>query len=131
MGYPSDFFSDDEVWKVLEEAQLKEFVEQMDGGLDHRLIENGRGMSGGQKQRIGIARSLISRPKLLLMDEPTSALDSETESGFLEIIERLKSSTTLVIATHRLQVLELADYTFYFDSGKEISELDETIILEN
>lgn len=130
VGYPSDFFSDNAVWKALEEAQLKEFVEQMADGLDHRLVENGRGMSGGQKQRIGIARSLITRPKLLLMDEPTSALDSETESGFLEIIERLKSSTTLVIATHRLQILELADYTFFFDPGKEVSELDETLILE-
>jgi ATP-binding cassette subfamily C protein LapB len=102
----------------------------MEGGLDHRLVENGRGMSGGQKQRIGIARSLITRPKLLLMDEPTSALDSETESGFLDIIKRLKSSTTLVIATHRLQILELADYTFFFEANGEVSELHESAILE-
>jgi ABC-type multidrug transport system fused ATPase/permease subunit len=130
VGYKSDFFSDDDVWKALEESQLKEFVKQMEGGLDHRLVENGRGMSGGQKQRIGIARSLITRPKLLLMDEPTSALDSETESGFLDIIKRLKSSTTLVIATHRLQILELADYTFFFEANGEVSELHESAILE-
>ena len=130
VGYSSDSFSDTEIWRAIEEAQLKEFVEQLNGGLDHLLIENGRGMSGGQKQRIGIARSLISRPKLLLMDEPTSALDSETESGFLEIIEKLKSTTTLVIATHRLQILELADYTFFFEANGEVSELDESTILE-
>lgn len=123
VGYPPDYFSKQEIWKAIEDAQLTSFVESQTEGLSFKLVEGGRGMSGGQKQRIGIARSLLSKPRVLILDEPTSALDSQTEADFIGIITEIRKSTTLVMSTHRLEILKLADQICYFDEEGNVTNV--------
>lgn len=98
--------------EVLEEAQLKEFVNSLENGLDTVIGENGIRLSGGQRQRIGIARALYSNPEVLVLDEATSALDNETEEAVMEAINRLAGSKTLIIIAHRLSTTEKCDVIY-------------------
>lgn len=109
---------DEKIWKALEEAQLKEFVESLEDGLDTVIGELGARISGGQKQRIGIARALYHNPEILVLDEATSALDSETESAVMEAIHALNGRKTLIIIAHRLSTIESCDYVYRVENGK-------------
>jgi len=109
---------DARVWKALEEAQLKEYVESLPDGLDSMIGENGVRISGGQRQRIGIARALYRNPEILILDEATSALDNETEKAVMESIDYLKGKKTLVIIAHRLSTLQNCDEVYEVKEGK-------------
>ena len=74
----------------MEKAQLKEFVQGLEKGLDTYVGDRGVRLSGGQRQRIGIARALYHDPEILVLDEATSALDSSTEQAVMESIESLQ-----------------------------------------
>jgi ABC-type multidrug transport system fused ATPase/permease subunit len=78
-------------------------------------------LSGGQKQRLGIARALMTRPKLLVLDEATSSLDAETEYLMSKAIENLKGSTTIIIVAHRLSTVKDADKLIYLENGSLVS----------
>lgn len=110
------------IWKALEEAQLKEFIESLPEGLDARIGENGVRISGGQRQRIGIARALYNDPEILILDEATSALDGETEKAVMEAIDYLKGKKTLIIIAHRLSTIENCDVTYEIRGGKVLKE---------
>lgn len=111
-GIPAKDASDEKVWKALEEAQLKAFVQSLPDGLDTTIGERGVRLSGGQRQRIGIARALYTDPELLIFDEATSALDNETESAIMESINALHGKKTLVIIAHRLTTIEECDMVY-------------------
>ena len=111
---------DDKVWKALENAQLADFVKNLDEGLDTVVGERGVRLSGGQRQRIGIARALYSNPKVLILDEATSALDNETEVAVMGAIERLKGSHTMIIIAHRLTTIRNCDEIYEIVDGKAI-----------
>ena len=115
---PEDI-DDDQVWKALEEAQLKDFVESLPEKLDTSIGERGVRLSGGQRQRIGIARALYSDPQLLIFDEATSALDNETEAAIMESINALHGKKTMVIIAHRLTTIEECDVVYRVE-GKQI-----------
>lgn len=115
---PEDI-DDDQVWKALEEAQLKDFVESLPEKLDTSIGERGVRLSGGQRQRIGIARALYSDPQLLIFDEATSALDNETEAAIMESINALHGKKTMVIIAHRLTTIEGCDVVYRVE-GKQI-----------
>lgn len=106
------------VWEVLEEAQMKQFVEELPNGLDTTIGEQGVRISGGQKQRLGIARALYYNPEILIFDEATSALDNETEAAIMEAIERFKGKKTLIIIAHRLKTIEECDLVYEVRDGK-------------
>lgn len=109
---------DAQVWKALEEAQLKEFVQSLPDGLDTTIGERGVRLSGGQRQRIGIARALYMDPDLLIFDEATSALDNETEAAIMDSINALHGRKTLVIIAHRLTTIEECDIVYRVEHGK-------------
>ena len=78
-------------------------------------------MSGGQRQRLGIARALLSNPKLLVLDEATSALDGQSELDVSDAIHSLKGTMTVVLIAHRLSTVRSADLVAYLDSGNLIA----------
>lgn len=121
---------DDKIWKALENAQLADFVKNLDEGLDTVVGERGIRLSGGQRQRIGIARALYSNPKILILDEATSALDNETEAAVMGAIERLKGSHTMVIIAHRLTTIRNCDEIYEIVDGKAIYR-DKSEVLSN
>lgn len=121
-GITTEEIDDKQVWKALEEAQLKEFVQSLPEGLDTSIGERGVRLSGGQRQRIGIARALYSDPQLLIFDEATSALDNETESAIMESINALHGKKTLIIIAHRLTTIQECDVIYRVENGKIVME---------
>ena len=93
-------------------ANLDEFVKSLDNGLNTNIGEFGDKISGGQKQRIGIARSILNKPKVLILDEFTSSLDNSTEEKILNEISLLKKDKIIIIISHKLSTLSLCDKIF-------------------
>ena len=116
-GIAQEDVDEGEIWRALEKAQLKEFVEQMEFGLETVIGESGVKLSGGQRQRIGIARALYNDPQILVLDEATSALDTETETAVMEAIESLAGSKTLIIIAHRLSTIRNCDVVYEVKGG--------------
>lgn len=111
-GYEGNDICDDMIWKCLEDAQIKDFVQSLPDGLDTVTGENGIRLSGGQRQRIGIARALYHDPPVLVMDEATSALDNETEAAIIESVNSFAGRKTLIIIAHRLSTIEACDFVY-------------------
>jgi ABC-type multidrug transport system fused ATPase/permease subunit len=111
-GITSEDIDEEQVWRALEEAQLKEFVSSLPNKLDTKIGERGVRLSGGQRQRLGIARALYTNPELLIFDEATSALDNETEAAIMESINALHGKKTLIIIAHRLTTINECDIVY-------------------
>lgn len=120
-GIGKESIDDVEVWRALEQAQLKEFVESLPDQLDTFVGERGVRLSGGQRQRVGIARALYHDPEILFMDEATSALDNETEKEIMKAIDGLKGEKTLIIIAHRLSTIENCDIVYKMNKGRLVS----------
>ena len=117
-GIPDSRIEEEQVWKALREAQLSEYVQGLEQGLDTVIGESGVRLSGGQRQRIGIARALYQEPEILVLDEATSALDSETEHAVMEAVENLRGSCTLLMIAHRTSTLHACDRIYRVEDGK-------------
>ena len=124
-------FSDTQLWRALEVAQLCEVVESMPDKLDTMVGTQGIRLSGGQRQRLAIARMVLSDPKVVILDEATSALDAEVEAKLHEALRTfLEKRTTLIIA-HRLSAVKQADRVYVFDDGRIIEEGQHEELLQN
>lgn len=121
-GMAESEIDDSKVWKALEDASLKKFVEELPEKLDTYVGERGVKISGGQKQRIGIARAIYRDPEILLFDEATSALDNETEKEVMHAIESLQGSKTMIIIAHRLSTIQNCDMVYKVENGKIVME---------
>lgn len=121
---------DDKVWKALEQAQLKEFVEQLSDGLDTFVGDRGIRFSGGQRQRIAIARALYENPDIIIFDEATAALDNETELAVMESIRSLQGYKTLIIIAHRLTTIKDCDVIYEIKDGKAFVRTYDELIKE-
>ena len=108
---------DNRIWEALKQAQLDEFVKEMEDGLDTVIGEAGVRISGGQRQRIGIARALYRRPEILVLDEATSALDNDTEAAVMEAIDSLQGKMTMLIIAHRLSTIRNCDIVYKVENG--------------
>lgn len=117
-GIDADQIDDNRIWEVLEEAQLKEFVEELPEGLDTTIGDRGVRISGGQRQRLGIARALYHNPEILVFDEATSALDMETEKAVMDAINSFHGRKTMVIIAHRLNTIAKCDVIYKVEDEK-------------
>lgn len=111
---------DADIWKALEQAQLKAFVETLPAGLDTIVGDRGIKFSGGQRQRVAIARALFNKPEILILDEATAALDNETEKAVMESIDALQGQITMVIVAHRLTTIRNCDSIYEIKDGKAV-----------
>ena len=117
-GIDADKIDEKRIWEVLEEAQLKEFVEELPEGLDTTIGGRGVRLSGGQRQRIGIARALYNDPEILVFDEATSALDNDTEAAVMEAVNSFHGRKTMIIIAHRLNTIEKCDMIYKVENMK-------------
>jgi ABC-type multidrug transport system fused ATPase/permease subunit len=122
LGFPTENIPDGLVRDALKDAQLLEFVASLTNGMESRVGERGSQISGGQRQRLGIARALLTKPKLLILDEATSALDAETESNISEVLAKLQNKVTVVMIAHRLTTVRKSNRVIYMEDGKIIAE---------
>ena len=117
-GIDADRIDDKRIWEVLEEAQLKEFVEELPEGLETTIGDRGVRISGGQRQRLGIARALYHNPEILVFDEATSALDTDTEKAVMDAINSFHGRKTMVIIAHRLNTIAKCDVIYKVEDEK-------------
>lgn len=111
--------TDEEIWKALETAQAKEFVEKMPDGLDTHIVQGGKNLSGGQKQRLTIARALVSQPDILILDDSASALDFATDAALRQAIAQNTTGMTTFIISQRANSIMQADKIIVLDDGRQ------------
>ncbi len=92
-------------------------MERLPEGLDTRAGPGGRWLSGGERQRIGIARALLRKPGFLVLDEPTAALDIDTQAKLMNALGNLEHTMSVVLITHRLELIKLADRVVEITDG--------------
>ena len=97
---------------------VDELAQKHPKGYDQPIGEGGRGLSGGQRQLVSLARTLITDPLILLMDEPTSSMDLQSEKAFVQQLAPLVKDRTLIVVTHRPQILQILDRVIVMEQGK-------------
>lgn len=108
--------SDEQVQKALGIAQAKDFTDNLDGGLDARILQGGKNLSGGQKQRLTIARAVAQNPEILILDDSSSALDYATDANLRKALKTLPM--TCVIVSQRANSIRHADKIIVLDDGE-------------
>ena len=121
--------TDDELWEALEVAQAKDFVSQMDGGLQATIAQGGTNVSGGQRQRLAIARALVRRPDILIFDDSFSALDVSTDARLREAMGPATAGITKVIVAQRVSTITGADQILVLDGGHLVGSGTHTELL--
>lgn len=122
--------SDTDVWKILEAANLAEYVRGLPDGLDSAVGEKANMLSGGQRQRLAIARALIKNSPILILDEATSALDNESERQIQASLDMLMQGKTTLVIAHRLTTIQKADLIIVLDKGEIVEQGNHAQLLE-
>jgi len=112
----------EEIVEAVAAAGADEFIERLPQGYDTMLEENASNLSGGQKQRLSIARSLLAKPRILILDEAASALDPESEAIFIRNLSRIAVGRTVVMISHRLSTLVNADAILVMQRGSLVDQ---------
>ena len=120
LRYGDETADDEALWKALEVAQAKEFVEQMDGGMDAAIDQGGTNVSGGQRQRLSIARAIVRKPKDYIFDDSFSALDFKTDQQLRAALRDETRDSTVIIIAQRVGTIMRADQIVVLDGGKVV-----------
>src|SRR5881398_57381 len=118
MGKPSA--TDAELWRAVEAANAREFIERLPDKLESIVGERGVKLSVGEKQRLSIARALLKDPPILILDEATASVDTATERLIQEALEHLMANRTSIVIAHRLSTIVGADQILVLDRGRII-----------
>ncbi|KAK8407821.1 hypothetical protein O3P69_002393 [Scylla paramamosain] len=128
---PYNQISDEKLWTVLEEVQMKNIVHQMNGGLDACLAEGGTNLSVGQRQLLCLARAILKHSKILVLDEASANIDLRTDELIQELIRTKFHDCTVLTVAHRLQTIIDSDRVMVLQAG-HLKEFDEPhILLQN
>lgn len=120
MGRPMS--TDRELIEALRMSGGLALVQGRPDGLDELIHEGGLGLSGGQRQALLLARTLVCKPSVLLLDEPTAHFDDVTEQQVIEALTPWLAPRTLIVATHRMQVLQWVDRIIILDNGRVVMD---------
>jgi len=126
---PYSSYTDDDLWKALEQAHLRKFVANLESQLEYNVAEGGENLSIGQRQLICLARALLRRSKILVLDEATASVDLETDELIQSTIRREFDDTTIITIAHRLNTIMDYDKILVLDQGKlrEFASPDELL----
>ncbi|CAH1113752.1 unnamed protein product [Psylliodes chrysocephalus] len=125
---PFDEFTDADLWKVLEEVELKEAVENLVAGLNSKMSEGGSNFSVGQRQLVCLARAILRNNKLLVLDEATANVDPQTDSLIQQTIRTKFAACTVLTIAHRLNTVMDSDKVMVMDAGT-MKEFDHPYLL--
>ncbi len=110
--------TDEDLWHALDVAQARDFVTEMEGGLDAKIDQGGTNVSGGQRQRLAIARAIVKRPEVYLFDDCFSALDAGTDARVRAALRKETVSATVLIVAQRVSTVMHADRIIVVDDGR-------------
>lgn len=110
--------TDEEIWKALDIAQAREFVEEKKEGLNLEILQKGSNLSGGQRQRLSIARALVGNPDVLILDDSASALDFATDARLRHAIRTHTKNQTVLIISQRVSAIYDADHILVMEDGR-------------
>ena len=130
MGKPTA--SDAELWRAVDAANARQFIERLPQGLESVVGERGVKLSVGEKQRLSIARALLKDPPILVLDEATASVDTATERLIQEALEHLMANRTSIVIAHRLSTIVRADQILVLDHGRvvERGSHEELLVLD-
>ncbi|HEX5188134.1 MAG TPA: ABC transporter ATP-binding protein [Streptosporangiaceae bacterium] len=114
--------TDAELWRALEIAQARDFVAQMQGGLDAAIAQGGTNVSGGQRQRLAIARAVVHQPEIYLFDDSFSALDYATDAALRAALTRETAEATVLIVAQRVATIRHADKIIVLEAGRIVAQ---------
>ena len=123
--------SETAMWKALELAQSKNFIEDKEAGLDSEVAQGGTNFSGGQRQRLAIARALARKPEILIFDDSFSALDYKTDRILRQVLAEKTQSMTKLIVAQRISTIMDADLILVLDQGKVVGQGTHKELLAN
>jgi ATP-binding cassette subfamily B protein len=120
LRFGNEAATDIDLWRALEVAQARDFVSQMDGGLEALIDQGGTNVSGGQRQRLAIARAITKRPAIYLFDDCFSALDARTDARLRAALRSETTNATVLIVSQRVSTILHADNIVVLDEGRVV-----------
>ncbi|WP_426623529.1 ABC transporter ATP-binding protein [Leifsonia sp. McL0607] len=120
LRYGNPDATDDELWRALEIAQAKGFVDEMPEKLEGPIAQGGTNVSGGQRQRLAIARALVSQPEIFIFDDSFSALDTATDARLRQALARNEADATMIVVAQRVSTIVDADQIIVLDDGRVV-----------
>jgi len=121
LRYGNQQATDEDLWRALEIAQARDFVERMPDGLDSPIAQGGTNVSGGQRQRLAIARALVHKPQVYLFDDSFSALDYATDARLRAALAAEVAGATMIIVAQRVATIRHADQILVLDDGRIVA----------
>ena len=107
----------EDIFNAAKDAQAVDFIARLNDRFATKIGEKGSSLSGGERQRIALARTLLRKPKILVLDEATSSLDSISEAAIMKTIDSIGKNLTTIIVAHRLSTIKNCDKIFVLKEG--------------
>jgi ATP-binding cassette, subfamily B, multidrug efflux pump len=122
LRYGNQEATDEDLWRALEIAQARDFVERMPEGLNSAIAQGGTNVSGGQRQRLAIARALVHQPQIYVFDDAFSALDYGTDARLRMALATEMTGATLIIVAQRVSTIRNADQIIVLEAGRIVGK---------